>query len=111
MPNISWTPFVFLRYLCFLIIGITLEIHFPLQLKWWIILNLSVFIFYIVFFKFLSRAQHYKLRTIFGFLAFFFLISAGGILSHCKNERKSSGHLLHLNERIECFSGTINSEV
>ncbi|HYG38043.1 MAG TPA: ComEC/Rec2 family competence protein [Cytophagales bacterium] len=111
MHKISWTPYVFLRYVIFLILGIVFEIHISSSTSIWICLNISSLAIYLIAYAVSTKHQKYLFQDLFGVLAFLFLFSTGGLITHFQNERNNKDHILNLDRKILWYTGQIASEV
>ncbi len=107
---LHWTPYIFVRWVCFLILGIVLQLFLNLDTIPWIVGGLLAWITFTMCCYSFSAKQHRQYATILGLLAVTFLIAVGGLRTHQYTAKNDPLHFIHL-DSIEAYQAKIISQV
>ncbi len=105
-----WTPYIFVRWVFFLILGIVLQLFFNLDVALWVRVLLVAWIAYSASWYFFSAKQHRQYAAVLGMLAGAFLIAAGGLRTQQYTAKNDPLHFIHL-DSLEAYQAKIISQV
>ncbi len=105
-----WTPYIFLRWVFFLMLGILLTLFYPSVSSSMLYVGGLAWLMYVLCWFTFSGKQFRQYASLFGFLAALLLMAVGSLRTSQHTAQNDPSHFIH-QDSIEAYQGKIISEI